>query len=37
LLTSEEMSICHQRGNKERFAPGLMKDPVISWVYRTFI
>ncbi len=26
-----------QRGNKERFAPDLLKDPVISWVDRTFI
>src|SRR5215204_3835963 len=26
-----------QRGNKERFAPDLMKDPVTSWVDRTFI
>ncbi len=26
-----------QRGNKERFAPDLQKDPVISWVDRTFI
>jgi stearoyl-CoA desaturase (Delta-9 desaturase) len=26
-----------QRGNKERFAPDLIKDPVISWVDRTFI
>jgi stearoyl-CoA desaturase (delta-9 desaturase) len=26
-----------QRGNKERFAPDLMKDPIISWVDRTFI
>jgi stearoyl-CoA desaturase (delta-9 desaturase) len=26
-----------QRGNKERYAPDLLKDPVISWVDRTFI
>ena len=26
-----------QRGNKERFAPDLIKDPVIGWVDRTFI
>jgi stearoyl-CoA desaturase (delta-9 desaturase) len=26
-----------QRGNKERFAPDLLKDPIISWVDRTFI
>jgi stearoyl-CoA desaturase (Delta-9 desaturase) len=26
-----------QRGNKERFAPDLLKDPTISWVDRTFI
>jgi stearoyl-CoA desaturase (Delta-9 desaturase) len=26
-----------QRGNKERFAPDLLKDPVINWVDRTFI
>jgi stearoyl-CoA desaturase (delta-9 desaturase) len=26
-----------QRGNKERFAPDLIKDTVISWVDRTFI
>ena len=26
-----------QRGNKERFAPDLIKDPVINWVDRTFI
>ncbi len=26
-----------QRGNKERFAPDLIKDPVISWVDRTFL
>lgn len=26
-----------QRGNKERFAPDLVKDPVVSWVDRTFI
>jgi stearoyl-CoA desaturase (delta-9 desaturase) len=26
-----------QRGNKERFAPDLIKDPVISWVDATFI
>jgi stearoyl-CoA desaturase (delta-9 desaturase) len=26
-----------QRGNKERFAPDLIKDPVISWVDGTFI
>jgi stearoyl-CoA desaturase (Delta-9 desaturase) len=26
-----------QRGNKERFAPDLLADPVISWVDRTFI
>ena len=26
-----------QRGNKERFAPDLLDDPVISWVDRTFI
>ncbi|MBS1891000.1 MAG: acyl-CoA desaturase [Actinobacteria bacterium] len=26
-----------QRGNKERFAPDLIKDPIISWVDRTFI
>ena len=26
-----------QRGNKERFAPDLLEDPVISWVDRTFI
>jgi len=26
-----------QRGNRERFAPDLIKDPVISWVDRTFI
>ncbi|MGE5409116.1 MAG: acyl-CoA desaturase, partial [Syntrophothermus sp.] len=26
-----------QRGNKERFAPDLLKDPVISWVDRTFL
>ncbi|HET9184686.1 MAG TPA: fatty acid desaturase [Solirubrobacterales bacterium] len=26
-----------QRGNKGRFAPDLIKDPVISWVDRTFI
>src|SRR5215212_1778497 len=25
------------RGNKERFAPDLIKDPVINWVDRTFI
>jgi stearoyl-CoA desaturase (Delta-9 desaturase) len=26
-----------QRGNKDRFAPDLQKDPIISWVDRTFI
>ena len=26
-----------QRGNKERFAPDLIEDPMISWVDRTFI
>jgi len=26
-----------QRGNKERFAPDLLKDPVINWVDRTFL
>ena len=26
-----------QRGNKERFAPDLLGDPIISWVDRTFI
>ena len=26
-----------QRGNKERFAPDLVKDPIISWVDGTFI
>jgi stearoyl-CoA desaturase (Delta-9 desaturase) len=26
-----------QRGNKERFAPDLLEDPVISWVDRTFL
>ena len=26
-----------QRGNKERFAPDLLKDPMISWVDRTFL
>ncbi len=26
-----------QRGNKERFAPDLLADPIISWVDRTFI
>jgi len=26
-----------QRGNKERFAPDLLKDPVVSWVDRTFL
>ena len=26
-----------QRGNKERFAPDLINDPIISWVDRTFI
>ncbi len=26
-----------QRGNKERYAPDLQKDPIISWVDRTFI
>jgi stearoyl-CoA desaturase (Delta-9 desaturase) len=26
-----------QRGNKERYAPDLVKDPIISWVDRTFI
>ena len=26
-----------QRGNKERFAPDLIKDPVVSWVDRTFL
>ena len=26
-----------QRGSKERFAPDLLKDPIISWVDRTFI
>ena len=26
-----------QRGNKERFAPDLLDDPVISWVDRTFL
>ena len=26
-----------QRGNKERFAPDLIKDPTINWVDRTFI
>ena len=26
-----------QRGNKERFAPDLIKDPIISWVDRTFL
>ena len=26
-----------QRGNKERFAPDLLKDPIVSWVDRTFI
>jgi stearoyl-CoA desaturase (Delta-9 desaturase) len=26
-----------QRGNKDRFAPDLMKDPIISWVDRTFV
>lgn len=26
-----------QRGNKERFAPDLASDPIISWVDRTFI
>jgi stearoyl-CoA desaturase (Delta-9 desaturase) len=26
-----------QRGNKERFAPDLIEDPVISWVDRTFL
>jgi len=26
-----------QRGNKERFAPDLIKDPVINWVDRTFL
>lgn len=26
-----------QRGNKERFAPDLLEDPVVSWVDRTFI
>src|SRR3954468_7094272 len=26
-----------QRGSKERFAPDLIKDPVINWVDRTFI
>ncbi len=26
-----------QRGNKERFAPDLIKDPVVSWVDGTFI
>jgi stearoyl-CoA desaturase (Delta-9 desaturase) len=26
-----------QRANKERFAPDLVKDPVVSWVDRTFI
>ena len=26
-----------QRGNKERFAPDLLKDPTIAWVDRTFL
>jgi stearoyl-CoA desaturase (delta-9 desaturase) len=26
-----------QRGNRDRFAPDLVKDPIISWVDRTFI
>jgi stearoyl-CoA desaturase (delta-9 desaturase) len=26
-----------QRGNKERFAPDLLKDPVVSWVDRSFL
>ena len=26
-----------QRGNKERFAPDLIKDPIINWVDRTFL
>jgi len=26
-----------QRGNKERYAPDLMKDPLIRWVDRTFV
>ncbi len=26
-----------QRGNKERFAPDLLKDPMVSWVDRTFL
>ena len=26
-----------QRGNKERFAPDLLEDPVVSWVDRTFL
>jgi stearoyl-CoA desaturase (Delta-9 desaturase) len=26
-----------QRGNKERYAPDLMKDPVIAWIDRTFL
>jgi stearoyl-CoA desaturase (delta-9 desaturase) len=26
-----------QRGNKERFAPDLIKDPTINWVDRTFL
>jgi stearoyl-CoA desaturase (delta-9 desaturase) len=26
-----------QRGNKERYAPDLIKDPLISWVDRTFV
>jgi len=26
-----------QRGNKERFAPDLIEDPVVNWVDRTFI
>jgi stearoyl-CoA desaturase (Delta-9 desaturase) len=26
-----------QRGNKERFAPDLLADPIVSWVDRTFI
>jgi stearoyl-CoA desaturase (delta-9 desaturase) len=26
-----------QRGNKERYAPDLMRDPVIRWVDRTFV
>lgn len=26
-----------QRGNRERYAPDLLKDPVVSWVDRTFL